>query len=324
MEKNSMPLLLSIVVPVYKSEMILSLLVEKVQKEMLEKGLDNQFEMLLVNDSSPDNSWQVICSLAKQHPFIKGISLRRNSGQHNAIMAGLNNVSGRVVVIMDDDLQHPPSAIGELLNVVLEGYDVCYTRYINRQHALWKKVGSNFNNWIATLLLGKPKGLYLSSFKAMRKEIVEEVIKYDGPYAYVDGLILDVTDSITMIDIEHQPRVSGEGNYDLGRSISLWLKMATSFSIIPLRIASITGLIIASLSLVMVGMVFIQKLLHPEIATGWTSLMATIMFIGGVQIFSIGLIGEYLGRSYLKLNGKPQFVIGATTIQNEVGKKTDG
>jgi undecaprenyl-phosphate 4-deoxy-4-formamido-L-arabinose transferase len=320
MEKNSMPLFLSIVVPVYGSGMIIPSLVEKVQKEMIEKGLDNQFEMILVNDSSPDNSWQVICSLAKQYPFIKGISLRRNTGQHNATMAGLNNVSGEIVVIMDDDLQHPPSAIAEMTDVILKGYDVCYTRYLNRQHALWKKVGSNFNNWIATRLLNKPKGLYLSSFKAMRKEIVDEVIKYNGPYAYVDGLILDVTDSITMIDIEHQPRVIGEGNYDLRRSISLWLKMATSFSVLPLRLASFIGFLFAALSLVMIGVVFIQKLLHPEISAGWASLMATVIFIGGVQIFSIGLIGEYLGRTYLKLNGKPQFVI-RTTTQNEVSKK---
>ena len=321
MDKNNKPLFLSIVVPVYRSEMILSSLVEKVQKEILKMGLDNQFEMILVNDASPDNSWQVICTLAKQYPFIKGISLRKNFGQHNATMAGLNNVSGGIVVIMDDDLQHSPNAIGKMVDVILQGYDVCYTRYLNRQHALWKKVGSNFNNWIATRLLGKPKELYLSSFKAIRKEVVDEVIRYNGPYPYVDGLILNVTDSISMIDIKHQPRLIGVGNYDLVRSISLWLKMATSFSVLPLRIASFMGLLFAALSLVMIIVVFIQKLLHPEISAGWTSLMATVIFIGGVQIFSIGLIGEYLGRTYLKLNGKPQFVVDAITTKNEVSKK---
>ncbi|CAN7433850.1 hypothetical protein LJR267_002888 [Paraburkholderia hospita] len=131
---------------------------------------------------------------------------------------------------MDDDLQHPPEAIDRMVRALGESYDVCYTTYLNRQHAAWKKAGSKFNDWVATRLLGKPKGLYLSSFKALRKEVVDEVIKYDGPYAYLDGLILDVTRSITTVDIHHQARHDGKGNYNLVRSLSLWLKMATSFS----------------------------------------------------------------------------------------------
>jgi len=320
--KASREMLLSIVVPVYRSEDILPSLVRRINEEMLKEGLTDKFELLLVNDASPDNSWSVICLLARQYPFIKGISLRRNAGQHNATMAGLNNASGEIIVIMDDDLQHPPSAIGKMIGAILNGHDVCYTNYLNRQHALWKKVGSSFNDWVATHLLNKPKGVYLSSFKAMRREIVDEVIKYDGPYAYVDGLMLDVTDSITVIDIEHQSRLTGDGNYNLARSISLWLKMATSFSVLPLRLASFMGLFFAFLSLVLIGVVLTQKMLNPELAAGWTSLMATVVFIGGVQMFCIGVIGEYLGRAYLKLNGKPQFVVGATT-QNEVSKEVN-
>ncbi|MEO8332990.1 MAG: glycosyltransferase family 2 protein [Gallionella sp.] len=304
---------LSIVVPVYRSAQILPQLVEQIHAEMLKEGLADRFELLLVNDASPDNSWQVIRSLAAKHHFIKGISLRRNFGQHNAIMAGLNHVSGDFVILMDDDLQHPPHAIGDMVRALAEGYDVCYTNYVNRQHAYWKKLGSQFNDWVATQLLGKPKGLYLSSFKGLRKEIVWEVIRYDGPYAYVDGLILDVTRSITTIDIEHQSRHEGEGNYNLRRSISLWLKMATSFSVLPLRVASYTGFALAVLSMVMIVFIVVQKMLHPEFPRGWASLIATILFIGGIQTLCIGMIGEYLGRTYLKLNHKPQFVVGATT-----------
>lgn len=304
---------LSIVVPVYRSAPILPQLVEQIHAEMCKEGLDGNFELLLVNDASPDNSWQVIRSLAATHSFIKGISLRRNFGQHNAIMAGLNRVSGELVVLMDDDLQHPPHAIGDIVRALAEGYDVCYTNYLNRQHAAWKKFGSQFNDWVATRLLGKPKGLYLSSFKGLRKEIVREIIRYDGPYAYIDGLILDVTRSITTIDIEHQERHEGEGNYNLRRSLSLWLKMATSFSVLPLRIATYAGFVLAALSLVTIIFVMVQKLIHPDMAAGWASLIATMLFIGGVQTLCIGVIGEYLGRTYLKLNHKPQFVIGATT-----------
>ena len=239
--------------------------------------------------------------------------MRRNFGQHNAIMAGLNHVRGEFVVLMDDDLQHPPTAIGDMLRALQEGFDVCYTKYLNRQHAAWKKLGSQFNDWVATHLLGKPKGLYLSSFKGLRREIVDEVIRYDGPYAYVDGLILDVTRSITTIDIEHGARPEGEGNYNLKRSLELWMKMATSFSVLPLRLATYAGFGIAALSLLMILYVIAEKLLHPELPAGWTSLIATILFIGGIQTLCIGMVGEYLGRTYLKLNHKPQFVVGSTT-----------
>jgi undecaprenyl-phosphate 4-deoxy-4-formamido-L-arabinose transferase len=306
---------LSIVVPVYRSATILPQLVEQIYGEMNKEGLSEDFELLLVNDASPDNSWEVIRSLSNTHSFIKGISLRRNFGQHNAIMAGLGHAGGKFVVLMDDDLQHPPHAIGDMLRALEKGYDVCYTNYLNRRHAAWKRLGSKFNNWVATHLLGKPKELYLSSFKAISSEVVKEIIKYDGPYAYVDGLILDVTRSITTIDIEHQSRHEGEGNYNLRRSLSLWLKMATSFSVLPLRIATYTGFVLAAFSSIMIVFVIVQKMLHPELPAGWTSLIATILFIGGIQTLCIGMIGEYLGRTYLKLNHKPQFVIAATTWQ---------
>jgi len=298
---------------VYRSENILPTLVEKIHAAMINSNMSDQFELLLVNDCSPDNSWAVICSMADKYQFIKGISLRRNFGQHNATMAGLNHISGDIVVIMDDDMQHPPEAISDMVAAISGGFDVCYTRYINRKHPSWKKLGSQFNDWASSKFLGKPKGLYLSSFKAMQKEVVMEVIKYDGPYAYVDGLILDVTRSITAIDIQHQVRFEGEGNYNLFSSISLWMKMATSFSVSPLRFASFMGFGISLFSIIMIGIIFIQKMIHPEMAAGWASLIATILFIGGVQTLCIGMIGEYLGRTYLKLNGKPQYTVGALT-----------
>ncbi len=307
------PLSLSIVVPVYRSAPILPLLVEKVQQEISALNLLHGFELILVNDASPDNSWAVIRELALRYPFVRGVSLRRNFSQHNAILAGLNQARGQYVVAMDDDLQHPPEAIAHMLAALEEGYDVCYTRYLNRQHAAWKQWGSAFNDWVATHLLGKPRGLYLSSFKALRAEVVAEVIQYDGPYPYLDGLILDVTRAITSVDIEHQARHSGEGNYNLSRSVSLWLKMATSFSILPLRLASYAGFMLAGFSVLMILYVLVEKWLHPELPAGWASLIATVLLIGGIQTLCIGMLGEYLGRTYLKLNRKPQFVIASRT-----------
>lgn len=314
---------LSIVIPVYRSAPILPKLVEAIAAEMQAEGLTGRFELILVNDCSPDNSWHVIRELAKANDFIKGITLRRNVGQHNAIMAGLHQVSGEYVVLMDDDLQHPPSAIADIVKALADGYDVCYTNYLNRQHAAWKKLGSWFNDRMATLLLGKPKGLYLSSFKGLRGEIVEEIIQYDGPYTYIDGLILDVTRSITTVDIEHQARFEGESNYTFGRLFSLWMKMATSFSVFPLRLATYAGFGLAALSLVMIFVVIGQKLLFPELPRGWASTIATILFIGGIQTLCIGLVGEYLGRTYLKLNRKRQFVIGSTTWKKRAGRSAN-
>jgi undecaprenyl-phosphate 4-deoxy-4-formamido-L-arabinose transferase len=304
---------LSIVIPVYRSAQILPKLVEQIRTEMREEGLAERFELILVNDCSPDNSWHVIRTLAETNAFIKGITLRRNVGQHNAIMAGLHHAHGEYVVLMDDDLQHPPAAIADIVKALADGYDVCYTHYLNRQHAAWKRFGSQFNDWMATRLLGKPKGLYLSSFKGMRREIVQEIILYDGPYTYIDGLILDVTRSITTVDIEHQARFDGESNYTFARLLSLWMKMATSFSVFPLRLATYAGFALAALSLVMIFVVIVQKLLFPELPRGWASTIATILFIGGIQTLCIGMVGEYLGRTYLKLNRKRQFVIGSTT-----------
>jgi len=310
---NSPGVSLSIVVPVYRSEPILPLLVEKVQQEIGQLGLPHGFELILVNDASPDQSWRVIRELATRYSFVRGLSLRRNFGQHNATMAGLHQARGNMVVVMDDDLQHPPEAIPRMLAALEEGYDVCYTHYNNRQHALWKKLGSAFNDWAARHLLGKPRGLYLSSFKAMRSEVVAEIIRYDGPFAYVDGLILDVTRNIHAVGINHQARHEGEGNYNLRRSVSLWLKMATSFSILPLRIASYAGFLLSAVSLLMIVYVMVQKWMYPETPAGWSSLIATVLLIGGVQTLSIGMLGEYLGRTYLKLNHKPQFVVASRT-----------
>lgn len=304
---------LSIVIPVYRSQAILPELVNKIKEATEALHLAGQFELILVSDASPDGSWQVITELSKQFDFIKGILLRKNFGQHSATMAGLNYSRGEIVVVMDDDLQHPPSEIGRLMQAIQEGADVCYTRYQDRKHPLWKILGSRFNNFIVTILMNKPLGLYLSSFKAIRREVVLEIIKYDGPYAYLDGLILNVTRSITTIDISHQPRLEGKGNYNLKRSISLWLRMATSFSVFPLRVATVLGFSLTLLSGLVISIVLIKKLLYPDIAAGWTSLIAAVLFVGGVQTFCVGMLGEYLGRAYLKINGKPQFVVRETT-----------
>jgi undecaprenyl-phosphate 4-deoxy-4-formamido-L-arabinose transferase len=305
---------LSVVVPVYRSADILPRLVEEVGYACANSTSIEAFELILVSDASPDNSWEIIEQLARDNTFVKGVCLRKNFGQHNATMAGLRLSIGANVVIMDDDLQHSPSEISRIVEALRKGADVCYTKYANRQHAAWKKIGSKFNNWVATRLLEKPKDLYLSSFKGLRREVVLEVVRYGGPFAYIDGLILDITRNIVSIEIEHQARYSGEGGYNLFSSISLWMKMATGFSIVPLRFASMLGLMITFVSFVSLLFVVVARIFNPSLSAGWPSVISTILFLGGVQLACIGIIGEYIGRTYLLVNRKPQYIIRTTTF----------
>lgn len=299
---------LSIVIPVYKSENILPELVRQIETALTQTPI-KAYEVILVNDCSPDRSWQIIEQLCDQYSFVKGINLRKNTGQHNAIMAGLNYADGQVIVMMDDDLQHSPSYVYQFYLKIKEGYDVCYTKYLERKHAKWKIMGSMFNNWAAEIFLNKPKGLYLSSFKAIAADIKDEIIKYTGSFAYLDGLILMVTPNLTTIEVEHYDRYEGTGNYNLRRLVRLWIQMATNFSIVPLRIASFLGFLFAIFGFSYATWLIIGKFTFDITPTGWSSLIVSILVLGGVQLLTIGIIGEYVGRMYLNLNRKPQYVV---------------
>ena len=302
---------LSICVPVYKSETILEKFVETIQKEV---NFVSDMELILVNDCSPDNSWQKIVELKQKYDFIVGVNLIKNFSQHNAVMAALNEASGDIIITMDDDLQHNPADIVKLYNQIInEKFDVCYTKFLNREHKSWKVWGSKFNDMVANLLVNKPRDLYLSPFRAMTKQVRDFIISYDGPYPYVDGLILSVTNNIGVVEVEHNKRFEGEGNYSFVKSVSLWTKMATGFSVLPLRLATYIGLIV-SFSAFLFGIVLIlNKLIFGVSLVGWTSTIVIILFLGGIQLMTLGILGEYIGRIYLKLNGKKQFIIKEKT-----------
>lgn len=303
----------SVVIPVYRSEACVRPLVESVTAALTQDGRRDRHEIILVNDCSPDGSWDEITSAARDYPAVRGLLLSKNFGQHNATMAGLRESRGTYVVIMDDDLQHPPEAIPEILARLRAGADVCYTTYRHRRHAAWKRVGSWINNAAATTLLGKPYGLYLSSFKGLTRVVIDAITQYDGPFTYLDGLILDVTRKIDVLAIEHRDRMAGKGNYNLIRSVSLWLKMATSFSVLPLRIASFAGMLFGLLSAVFASVIVIRVLVYGAPSPGWASVFVAVLFMGSVQLMSIGLVGEYIGRAYLRMNNKPQYVVRERT-----------
>ena len=303
----------SILIPVYKNDGGLDELVKRIGTSMANSAYASNFELVLVDDCSPDNSWEVIQRLAKEHAFVQGATLSRNFGQHNAIMAGLNLVSGQYIVLMDDDLQHPPEAIPNMIRELVAGADVCYTRYANRQHAAWKIAGSRFNDWVASWLLSKPKGLYLSSFKALKRGVVDQIRSHEGPFAYLDGLILDITRRIATVEIQHGTRAYGEGNYSFKKSISLWLRMVTGTSIVPLRMVTLMGALIAMLGFFGAIFIVISNFLYPNESKGWASIIVTILLVSGFQTLFIGVLGEYLGRIHLRLNNKPQYLFRYTT-----------
>jgi polyisoprenyl-phosphate glycosyltransferase len=307
------PCKLSIVIPVYGSELVLPELVMQISNEVdkLESVREN-YEIIFVCDRSPDNSWQVIQMLSKKHPQVFGILLRINAGQHNALMAGFARARGEVIVTMDDDLQHSPTDIQKLLYEIEQGYDVAYARFKNRNHALWKIAGSRINNIVAGYLMQKPKDLYLSPFRAMKSVIRDDILRYVGPYVYVDGLILSVTRNIASIDVDHHERYVGDSSYGLSKSLSLWLKMATNFSIVPLRLTSLLGLIFSGFGFCLAILLIIQKFTLNVMPVGWSSLIVTILIVGGVQLLALGMIGEYLGRVLLTINSRPQYVIAET------------
>ena len=296
---------ISICIPVYNGAMTITALVEEVKKTLHKYEL----EIILINDGSKDNSEEVCVNIAKQYDFVKFIALRKNFGEHNAVLCGLNYATGEYTVIIDDDFQNPPSEILTLIDEANKGYDVVYSRYEEKKHHWFRNLGSKFNDLVATWLLDKPNGLYLSSFKLIRKEVIEEIVKYKGPFPYIDGLILRVTDNIGVKTVEHTKRVEGESNYTLSKLISLWLNMFVNFSIKPLRIATVVGVAISVCSFILGIYFIVEKLLLPDASMGWTSLMVSILFLSGIQLIFLGIIGEYLGKQYLDQNGTPQWVI---------------
>jgi glycosyltransferase involved in cell wall biosynthesis len=299
---------LSIIIPVYNSEKTISPLVEKLLDEI---GKHCEPEIILVNDQSKDNSEAVCIALHdKFKPSLKFYSLAKNVGEHNAVMAGLNQMTGDYAVIMDDDFQNPVSEVLKLLDYATNhDVDVVYTYYEKKQHSFLRNLGSTFNNMVADRMLKKPKDLYLSSFKLINRYLVNEIIRYDLPFPYIDGLILRTSSKIGKIQVLHEKRSEGRSNYTLVKLIGLWMNMFTNFSILPLRLAVIVGFIFAFLGGALGIYSVIEKILNPQLPLGYTSLIVAISVFAGIQLIAIGMLGEYIGRMFLSQNKRPQYSI---------------
>ncbi len=309
--------LISIIIPVYNGALSIEKLVEKLITEIAKNF---PLEIVLVNDYSKDNSKEMCIELYKKHPqYVRFFSLAKNVGEHNAVMCGLNQSKGDYAVIIDDDFQNPVSEVIKVIEyTVNNNFDVIYTYYEKKEHHFFRNLGSKFNDKVANVMLNKPKNLYLSSFKSLNRFLINEIIKYNLPFPYIDGLILQITSNIGQVKVEHNKRESGKSNYTFIKLVSLWSNMFVNFSILPLRLSVFIGFVIAILSFLYGLIIIAEYYLNPLIPMGYSSLVALITFLSGVQLISIGLIGEYLGRSFLSQNKKPQFSIRESHENKEI------
>lgn len=300
--------LVSFVIPCYRSAQTIGRVVEEIDTTM--KGLSGYaYEIVLVNDASPDDTFDVIRGLCTERGDICGVNLAKNFGQHAALMAGFRHARGDVVVCLDDDGQTPADEAGKLLAKLEEGYDVVYAKYTHKQHSLFRNFGSKVNELMTRAMLGKPKELYISSYFAMRRFVAQELIRYENPYPYVIGLVLRATKKIANVEVTHREREIGTSGYTLGKLLGLWFNGFTAFSVKPLRIATVIGVISACVGFLYGIYTVVKKFLNPAVPVGFSALMAAIVFFCGLILLMLGIIGEYIGRIYISMNNSPQYVI---------------
>lgn len=321
--EDCMRKLVSIVIPCYRSAEMIGGVVADINREMEKLQEKYRWEIILVNDCSPDNTFDVIRELCREYTNICGINLARNFGQHAALMAGFHQVKGDILVCMDDDGQTPAFAIKDLLQGLEEGSDVVYAKYEHKHHNAFRNFGSRVNDLMLKFMLGKPADLYVSSFFAARRFIVDEMLRYQNAYPCVIGLVLRATRNIKNVTVEHQDRKAGESGYTLSKLLGLWFNGFTAFSEKPLRVATMIGTGCAFLGFLYGLYTIIKKLVNPMVPIGFSSLMSALMFIGGMLMLMVGLVGEYIGRMYICMNNAPQYVVREIVGEEEGEKDTD-
>lgn len=313
---------ISFVIPCYNSEKNIGSVLNEIKHAMSARR-EIDYEVIMVNDCSGDNTARVIKSLAEEDPHLIAVDLAKNVGQPGALLAGLHYVSGDYIMTSDDDGQTPVGRVFDFLAEIEKGYDVVCARYTERdQPSLFRRMGSALNRGMSDWLIEKPKGTYMAAFFMARRYIAEEMIKYRQPYPYISGIILRITQNVGNLDVEQRRRESGSSGYTLKKLLNLWLNGFTAFSIKPLRIATGTGMILALLGFLTAVITLIRKIAVPGILAGWSSTLAAILLVGGLNLIFMGLIGEYIGRIYMCINETPQYVV--KEITGYEGKKESG
>ena len=301
---------LSFVIPCYRSENTVMTVVDEIENTVSQRP-EYEYEIILVNDGSPDNVWNVISERAKADGKVIGINLSKNFGQHSALMAGYNNVSGDIVVSLDDDGQTPACDVFKLIDELDKGYDIVYAQYPETRQSWFRRLGSNFTKKITDYLFDiKGDNRKGSSYFVAKRYLIDEMVKYKNAYPYLAGLVLRSTRNISVVDIEHRSRIEGQSGYSINKLLALWLNGFTAFSIKPLKLGTYCGFFLAALGFVYAMVTVIRKLfITPMMEAGWSSIISIMLVIGGVVLIMLGLMGEYIGRIYICINKSPQYVI---------------
>jgi len=299
---------LSFVIPVYNGSATIGTVVDRIRRAFA--AVD--FEIVLINDGSRDDSERTCRQLTERFPgMVRYVHLARNFGEHSAVLAGLRYAQGRTIAVLDDDGQNPPEEVWKLWRHQLDRqFDAVYGRYREKRHHWFRNLGSWLNDRLATLMLKKPADLYLSSFKVLNRFLVDEVIRYRGPFPYIDGLIFRTTRNIGQIEVEHEERIAGRSGYTLRKLVRLWLNMFLGFSIAPLRLSVVLGLVTSFFSVLLLFGILVDKLwVNPNVPVGIPTVLTCIALFAGVQLVVLGMVGEYVGRIFLEQNGMPQYVV---------------
>ena len=293
----------SAVIGLYNSEKTIGDVIKEL-KEAFSESNKYELEMVLVDDHSPDNVYQLVKGIAKEDKSIRVIHLAKNSGQTNAVIEGYRHATGEYIIEMDDDLQMPAREAVRMVEHLEENdYDVVFAKYAEQKESFGRRLGSKINNKMTQIMLKKPKHIRVNSFYVMRKFVKDEMIKYSNHYPYLYGMIFGITNNVANLEVEHRERAYGKSNYTFKKLVGLWTNGFLNFSVEPLRVATKLGTIIASISFVVAIVLIIQRIMYPTKSMGWSSLMVTIIFFSGVQLLGMGLLGEYLGRQYISDSG---------------------
>ena len=297
----------SFVIPCYRSEHTVAAVAAEIRATMAALPRYT-WEIVLVNDCSPDGTFRVIRALAEKDAHITAVDLAKNFGQHAALMCGMRHTDGDVVVCLDDDGQTPADEVGKLLEKLDEGYDVVYASYEVKQESGFRRFGSEVNRRMTEIMLSKPRELELTSYFAARRFIIDEMLRYEHCYPYVMGLVLRSTKRICNVPVRHRARESGSSGYTLSKLMGLWMNGFTSFSVKPLRIAAYAGAFTALLGFVYALVAVIRYFTVHMAPQGWTTTTVLLLIVGGLNLLMLGLVGEYVGRVFMCVNATPQYV----------------
>lgn len=313
--ENPTPPSVSVVVPVYRSEASLAPLVKRLQPALA--AVAREFELVLVDDGSPDRSWEVAGQLAAQHPWVRGLRLMRNYGQHNALLCGVRAARFEVVVTMDDDLQNPPEEIGKLLARLAEGADVVYGTPQTEQHGLWRDLASIITKLALQSAMGAKTARMASAFRAFRTHLREGFASYQSPFVSIDVLLTWATTKFAAVDVRHEPRTIGASNYSFRKLVRHAMTMMTGFSVLPLQLASVMGFCFTLFGVGVFVYVVARYLIEGSSVAGFPFLASIIAIFSGAQLFSLGIIGEYLARMHFRVMEKPTYCVQTTTDRKQ-------